>query len=111
MRPGDSRHQPCCEALERPAAPGRGPLVFGYTTDAEAMVIRTTLMPVALTFLLAARAPQPLAIIREPADLRLVAADSCGPLGEELATAWREPAKNPNPARRCTTPFPCQKKG
>ncbi len=54
------------------------------------MVIRTTLMPVALMFLLAACAPQPLAITREPTHLRLVAADSCGPLAEELAAAYAE---------------------
>ncbi len=40
--------------------------------------------------LLAACAPQPLTVTREPATLRLVAADSCGPLVEELAAAYHE---------------------
>lgn len=40
--------------------------------------------------LLAACAPQPLAVTREPATLRLVTADSCEPLAEALATAYEE---------------------
>jgi phosphate transport system substrate-binding protein len=39
---------------------------------------------------LAACAPQPLAVTREPVNLRLVAADSCAPLTEALATAYEE---------------------
>ncbi len=41
-------------------------------------------------FLLVACAPQPFTVTREPVALRLVAADSCGPLAEELATAYEE---------------------
>ena len=40
--------------------------------------------------LVAACAPQPLAVTREPANLRLVAAGSCAPLAEALATAYEE---------------------
>ena len=40
--------------------------------------------------LLAACAPQPLTVTREPATLHLVAADSCGPLAEELAATFEE---------------------
>jgi phosphate transport system substrate-binding protein len=40
--------------------------------------------------LFAACAPQPLAVTRQPATLRLVAADSCEPLAEALATAYEE---------------------
>jgi phosphate transport system substrate-binding protein len=40
--------------------------------------------------LLAACAPQPLTVTREPVALRLVAADSCGLLAEELAAAYEE---------------------
>jgi len=40
--------------------------------------------------LLVACAPQPLTITREPTTLRLVAADSCGPLAEEMAGAYEE---------------------
>lgn len=40
--------------------------------------------------LLPACAPQPLAVTREPTHLRLVAADTCGPLAEELAAAYEE---------------------
>jgi len=40
--------------------------------------------------LLTACAPQPLTVTREPVTLRLVAADSCGPLAEELAAAYHE---------------------
>jgi phosphate transport system substrate-binding protein len=43
-----------------------------------------------ILLLLAACAPQPLTVTREPITLRLVAADSCGPLAEELATAYEE---------------------
>jgi len=39
-------------------------------------------------FFLAACAPQPLVVTREPVMLRLVAADSCGPLAGELAAAY-----------------------
>jgi phosphate transport system substrate-binding protein len=40
--------------------------------------------------LLGACAPQPIAVTHEPASLRMVAADSCAPLGEALATAYEE---------------------
>lgn len=40
--------------------------------------------------LFAACAPQPLAVTRQPAAVRLVAADSCQPLAEALATAYEE---------------------
>jgi phosphate transport system substrate-binding protein len=43
-----------------------------------------------ILLLLAACAPQPLTVTREPITLRLVAADSCGPLAEELAVAYEE---------------------
>lgn len=43
-----------------------------------------------LLLLLAACAPQPLTVTREPVTLRLVAADSCGPLAEELAASYEE---------------------
>jgi phosphate transport system substrate-binding protein len=43
-----------------------------------------------LLAILAACAPQPLTVTREPVTLRLVAADSCEPLAEELATAYEE---------------------
>lgn len=41
-------------------------------------------------FLLSACAPQPIAVTREPTHLRLVAADTCGPLVEELAVAYEK---------------------
>lgn len=40
--------------------------------------------------LLAACAPQPLAVTRQPATIRLVAADSCLPLAEALVAAYEE---------------------
>lgn len=40
--------------------------------------------------LLVACTPQPLTVTREPATLRLVVADSCGPLAEELVAAYEE---------------------
>ncbi len=43
-----------------------------------------------LVILVVACAPQPLTITREPASMRLVAADSCGPLAQELAAAYEE---------------------
>ncbi len=54
------------------------------------MIGRARFVPAALAFLLASCAPQPLTVTREPATLRLVAADSCGPLAEELAAAYEE---------------------
>ena len=48
------------------------------------------ILHLASCFLLSACAPQPLAITREPTHLRLVAADTCGPLVEELAAAYEE---------------------
>jgi phosphate transport system substrate-binding protein len=49
------------------------------------------LLPILCLFLLlAACTPQPLTVTREPVALRLVAADSCGPLAEELAAAYEE---------------------
>lgn len=46
--------------------------------------------PLLVSCILVACAPQPLAITREPTHLRLVAADSCGLLAEELAAAYEE---------------------
>ncbi|MDY6874839.1 MAG: substrate-binding domain-containing protein [Chloroflexota bacterium] len=43
-----------------------------------------------LLFLLVACAPQPFTVTREHVTLRLVAADSCGPLAEGLAAAYEE---------------------
>ena len=43
-----------------------------------------------LLLLLAACASQPVTVTREPVSLRLVSADSCGPLAEQLAAAYRE---------------------
>jgi len=40
--------------------------------------------------LLAACAPQPLTVTREPVHVQVVAADSCGPLARELAAAYEE---------------------
>jgi phosphate transport system substrate-binding protein len=48
------------------------------------------LLPAFCLLLLAACTPQPLTVTREPAPLRLVAADSCGPLAEGLAAAYEE---------------------
>lgn len=45
---------------------------------------------VTLLWTLAACTPQPLIVTREPVILRLVAADSCGPLAAELATVYEE---------------------
>ncbi|MBC8445928.1 MAG: substrate-binding domain-containing protein [Chloroflexi bacterium] len=47
-------------------------------------------MPIVLVFLLAACASQPLTVTREPVSLRLVSADSCGPLAEQLAAVYEE---------------------
>lgn len=43
-----------------------------------------------ILLLLSACVPQPLVVTREPVTLRLVAADSCGPLVGELAAAYEE---------------------
>ncbi|MEE8391525.1 MAG: substrate-binding domain-containing protein [Anaerolineae bacterium] len=43
-----------------------------------------------LLLLLVTCAPQPLTVTREPSSVHLVAADSCGPLAEELAAAYEE---------------------
>jgi len=43
-----------------------------------------------LLLLLATCTSQPLTVTREPVTLRLVAADSCGPLAEELAAVYEE---------------------
>jgi phosphate transport system substrate-binding protein len=43
-----------------------------------------------LLLLAASCTPQPLTVTREPTTVRLVAADSCGALAEELATAYEE---------------------
>lgn len=47
-------------------------------------------LPVILLWTLAACIPQPLTVTREPVTLRLVAADSCEPLSEELAAVYEE---------------------
>ena len=49
-----------------------------------------TLLPASCIFLLVACASQPLTVTREPATVRLVASDSCGPLARELAAAYEE---------------------
>jgi phosphate transport system substrate-binding protein len=49
---------------------------------------RFLLLALYTLLLLAACAPQPLTVTREPVALRLVAADSCGSLAEELAAAY-----------------------
>lgn len=49
-----------------------------------------SLLPALLLVLLVACAPQPTTVTREPVSLRLVVADSCGPLAEELAIAYEE---------------------
>jgi len=54
------------------------------------MSARARFVPVALAFLLMACASQPLTVTREPVTLRLVAADSCGLLAEELVAAYEE---------------------
>ena len=41
-------------------------------------------------FLLTACTPQPFTVTREPVTLRLIAVDSCGPLAEELISAYEE---------------------
>ena len=51
---------------------------------------RTLLSASCIFFLLAACVSQPLTVTREPATLRLVAADSCTPLAEELADAYEK---------------------
>jgi phosphate transport system substrate-binding protein len=50
------------------------------------------LLPLAscILLLLVSCAPQPLTVTREPVTLRLVAADSCGPLAEPLVAAYQE---------------------
>jgi len=48
------------------------------------------LIPVVLVFFVVACFSQPFTVTREPVSLRLVAADSCGPLAEELAAAYGE---------------------
>jgi len=45
---------------------------------------------VSCILLLASCAPQPLTVTREPVTLRLVTADSCGPLTEELAAVYEK---------------------
>jgi phosphate transport system substrate-binding protein len=54
------------------------------------MPFASRLLLLAACLLLVTCAPQPLAITREPTHLRLVTADSCGPLAEELAAAYEE---------------------
>jgi phosphate transport system substrate-binding protein len=54
------------------------------------MTVCSRLIPLALAFLLAACVPQPLTVTREPVRLRLVAADTCGLLADELADAYEE---------------------
>ncbi|MCK4473577.1 MAG: hypothetical protein KAW49_17495, partial [Anaerolineae bacterium] len=58
-----------------------GLLAFLLTT----YPLRFLLPASCLLLLLAACTSQPLTVTREPVALRLVAADSCGPLAEELA--------------------------
>ena len=51
---------------------------------------RPLLLISCLLLLLAACASQPVTVTREPVSLRLVSADSCGPLAEQLAAAYEE---------------------
>lgn len=51
---------------------------------------RSLLLASCFLLLLAACAPQPLTVTREPVTLRLVAADSCAPLAEALVAAYEE---------------------
>lgn len=51
---------------------------------------RLVLLISCLLVLVVACAPQPLTVTREPTSTRLVAADSCGPLAEELAAAYQD---------------------
>jgi len=70
-----------------------GLLAFLLTTYPLRSLLRAScfLLPAScLLLLLAACAPQSLTVTREPVALRLVAADSCGPLAEELAAAYEE---------------------
>lgn len=51
---------------------------------------RTPLSLLCLALLLTACAPQPLAVTRTPATLRLVVADSCAPMADALAAAYED---------------------
>ena len=54
------------------------------------MIARAKLVLSVLLLILAACAPQPLTVTRVPVTLRIVAADSCGPLAETLVAAYEE---------------------
>ncbi|MFQ6101487.1 MAG: phosphate ABC transporter substrate-binding protein [Anaerolineae bacterium] len=54
------------------------------------MIARTRLVLSVSLLLLTACTPQPLTVTRAPVTLRIVAADSCGPLAETLAVAYEE---------------------
>jgi len=66
--------------------------VLGYLRAARPPCVLPLASCLLLVFcvLLAACAPQPLTVTREPVALRLVAADSCGPLAEALVAAYEE---------------------
>jgi hypothetical protein len=55
-----------------------------------ACIFRLLLPASCILLLLAACVPQPLTVTREPVTMRLVAADSCGPLAERLIAAYEE---------------------
>jgi phosphate transport system substrate-binding protein len=68
------------------ARPVPGVLAFPLT----ACPFRFLLPASCILLLLVSCAPQPLTVTREPVTLRLVAADSCGPLAEPLSAAYEE---------------------
>jgi phosphate transport system substrate-binding protein len=66
-------------------------LVQGALAHLQATCPFRFLLPAScILLLLAACAPQPLTVTREPVTLRLVAADACGLLAEELVAAYEE---------------------
>jgi phosphate transport system substrate-binding protein len=70
-----------------------GFLAFLLTTYHLRFLLRASCLPLpafCFLLLLTACVSQPLTVTREPVTLHLVAADSCGPLAEELAAAYKE---------------------
>ena len=62
----------------------------GLVFPLAACIFRLLLPVSCFLLLLAACVPQPLTVTREPVTMRLVAADSCGPLAEKLVAAYEE---------------------
>jgi len=62
----------------------------GLRFPLAACIFRLLLPASCFLLLLAACVPQPLTVTREPVTMRLVAADSCGPLAERLIAAYEE---------------------